>query len=516
MSGKKYVPEGVYLVCDKGAKPSELRSLSSKKTTIFGENMCTKVDTKIAVNFDPFGACSCSNGNPCTAPVTGWTNVSDAITLGGNELLLENSELPCALGGKVKIFFTMAAATAAMPKPKKSFWRKAVDTIAEINQTIVDFEVGVAKGLWKGLKGTVTGVVDLVIWAGKHHPIYMLANPQGYAEQLKKDKETFKAIGNALGKASKWMYRNSMANMLTNPNDYRLAQQENAIMLDKMMEKAATMNAEDWGSFLGQVLFEVGLEVATVGGAAALTAVKAADKTLDAVKVINALDNASDAAKVLDKAEDIADGAKVLDKINDGNKIDLPKIEPKVLEDVTFKVDDLKNVSSKQKKLINDIENGKIEFEGYDGHKKGNHTRKSNYGEMKMDQHMKDLGYEPLHKQIDSIDQPITKGIDGVYKNPGPPPKYVIGEAKYDTSKLSQKAKDGAQMSDEWIEGSKRLEKAVGDVDLADEILLNGYDKVVFNTNKVGEVTAKVVETTTKVNKAGKTVKITKLGAGWP
>ncbi len=349
MSGKKYVPEGVYLVCDKGTKPSELRSLSSKKTTIFGENMCTQIDTKLVVNFDPFGACSCANGNPCTAPVTGWTNVTDAITLGGNKLLLENSELPCALGGKVKIFFTMAAAMAAMPKPKKSFWRRYADTVVDISDWVLRAEKGLAIGVWKALKGTVTGIVDLVVWAGKHTHTYQMLNPKGYAEQIQKDVETFKALGNVAKKAGTWLYRNSDINKAINPQDYILAQQENAEMLDKMIEKASKMKVEEVTEFIGQVGFEIVLDVATVGGAAALTAVKVADKTLDVVKVVNAVDNTTDAVKVLDKTEDLADGAKALDKLNDGNKIELPRIEPKVLEDVKY-LDEVPPVISKKKK----------------------------------------------------------------------------------------------------------------------------------------------------------------------
>lgn len=57
---------------------------------------------------------------------------------------------------------------------------------------------------------------------------------------------------------------------------------------------------------------------------------------------------------MLDKAEDIADGAKVLDKINDGNKIDLPKIEPKVLEDVKY-LDEAPPVIPKKKPKYNEL-----------------------------------------------------------------------------------------------------------------------------------------------------------------
>lgn len=312
MSEKKYVPQGVFLVCDKGAKPSELKTLSYKETTLFGENMCTKVDKQLTVNFEPFGICSI-NGQPCTAPVTDWTNVTDVITLGGNELLLENSELPCTLGGTIKIFYSMQAAMGALPPQEeedKGFWG-----------TAWDFTKGVGKGLWKGAKGTVVGVYDLAVWAGKHSPTYMLLNPQGYAEQMQKDVETFKSIGNMAKKAGTWAYRNSPVNMMTNPADYMQAQQENAEMMDTLMQKASEMDAEEWGDFVGQVGFEVLMEVGTAGGAAALTTLKVADKTVDAARLINRLEDVVDAERALDKLDDVSDATKILDKIEDGTSL---------------------------------------------------------------------------------------------------------------------------------------------------------------------------------------------------
>ena len=271
-----------------------------------GEHMCTRMDKVLAVNFDPFGACACCNGSPCTAPVIDWTHVTDKIRLGGNLLLLENSELLCSLGGRIRIFYTLAAASAACGasrEEERSFWSKAID-----------FGKGLGKGLWKGLKGTVTGVIDLGIWAGKHSLPYMLLDPAGFADQLKQDGEILKSLGNLAGKAGTWMYRNSAVNLLANPQDFLAAQQENRAMLETLADKAANMSAEEWGDFAGQVLFEVGTEVATAGGAAALTAVKVADKVVDVAKVANRVDDALDAAKALDKLDDAADAAKALDK----------------------------------------------------------------------------------------------------------------------------------------------------------------------------------------------------------
>ncbi len=282
MSGKKYVPEGVYLVCDKGSKPSEFKIIYYAETSVYGEHMATEADKIFVANFEPFGACSCNQGKPCVAQVTSWENVTDGITLNGNSLLLEDSELPCALGGTIKIYFSLQAAMAAVPEPEeeeKSFWDKTLD-----------FGAGLGEGLWKGAKGTVTGIYDLGVWAGKHSTPYMLLNPEGYAEQLQKDKETLQALGNAAKKGGVWVYRNSTVNAILDRDDFMAAQVENAEAFDALKEKMADMDAREWGDLTGQVLFEVATEVATAGAGAAITAAKVADKGVDAARAVNAMD----------------------------------------------------------------------------------------------------------------------------------------------------------------------------------------------------------------------------------
>ncbi|WP_081328784.1 HNH endonuclease [Tannerella forsythia] len=143
-----------------------------------------------------------------------------------------------------------------------------------------------------------------------------------------------KSLGNLAGKAGTWMYRNSAVNLLANPQDFLAAQQENRAMLETLADKAANMSAEEWGDFAGQVLFEVGTEVATAGGATALTAVKVADKVVDVAKVANRVDDVLDAAKALDKIDDAADIAKAADKLDDAadaakalDKAKVPKLK---------------------------------------------------------------------------------------------------------------------------------------------------------------------------------------------
>jgi hypothetical protein len=89
------------------------------------------------------------------------------------------------------------------------------------------------------------------------------------------------------------------------------------------------------------------------------------------------------------------------------------------------------------------------------------------------------------------------KGIDGIYENTTPPPKYIIDEAKFGSSQLGH-TKDGKQMSDKWVE--KRLYDAVGK-EKADDIISNGYEKVLSQVDKNGNVTTKILDS--KGNIAG-------------
>lgn len=87
------------------------------------------------------------------------------------------------------------------------------------------------------------------------------------------------------------------------------------------------------------------------------------------------------------------------------------------------------------------------------------------------------------------MNAPTHQGIDGVYYKLNGHPPYIIGEAKYGSSKLGS-TKDGMQMSDTWINGSNRLVNAVGK-DVADDILLEGYGRILVNITSDGKVIIK-------------------------
>ena len=306
MSEKKLVPQGAFLLCDKGTIPSQIKSSSMEEASIYGETVITEADKVFMVNFQPFGPCLCLQGQPCLAQPLMWDSLADGITIGEFAPVLEDAKLPCALGGQISIVLTPSVAFAQVPKQEKSFWDKTLD-----------FGKGLGKGLWTGAKGTATGVYDLGVWAAKHSPPYMLVNPKGYQEQLQQDVETAKALGGLAADVGTWAYRNSAVNQLTNPSDYAAVQQENAVMVGKVVEKAKAMDAEDWGNFTGQVGFEVLTEVATAGAGLVVTGMKAADRTVDVARAAEKVDDIVDAARALEQVDDLADAAKAVDKAED-------------------------------------------------------------------------------------------------------------------------------------------------------------------------------------------------------
>ncbi|MEI3305524.1 MAG: polymorphic toxin-type HINT domain-containing protein [Dysosmobacter sp.] len=175
-------------------------------------------------------------------------------------------------------------------------------------------------------------------------------------------------------------------------------------------------------------------------------------------------------------------GAELVNK--DGHTIVVENIFKEYLEDQTvkvynFKVDDyhtyfvgrdyiwVHNADCSQ--IIKQVESGEVELE--------NSQQKGNYGEMKMDQELHNNGYERISTDsVDSLNSPGHQGIDGVYYKEDGNPQYIIGEAKYGSSRLGNTKADGKQMSNNWI--NNRLDNALGDNTalsqaIKDEMILN-------------------------------------------
>jgi len=107
---------------------------------------------------------------------------------------------------------------------------------------------------------------------------------------------------------------------------------------------------------------------------------------------------------------------------------------------------------------------------------------------------------------VTSLDQKIEKGIDVVYEDPtGGPPKFIIGESKYNTAQLNTLTNGTKQMSKKWVQD--RLKDAVGEKKAAEillELKLNPDDVqflVVRTLNESGDYVKQILD------KAGNIIK---------
>lgn len=113
MSNKKYVPQGVYLACDKGTVPTEFKITNNNNSFLFDQPIANTGDMVPNLNIMPFGACSVKNGNPCMPVPTPWQGFEDGIFIGNFNPLLEDSVMQCGVGGKIEIHYSLEEAQAA-------------------------------------------------------------------------------------------------------------------------------------------------------------------------------------------------------------------------------------------------------------------------------------------------------------------------------------------------------------------------------------------------------------------
>jgi YD repeat-containing protein len=112
-TGDKYVMNGAWLTCDKGAAPSRF-NVTPKPVQLYDEHFANELDKIPQVNILPFGVCSVTQ-KPCLPLPVLWERVMDTgLTVLGARPLLDTSKCQCGVGGKISINFTRADAAAAV------------------------------------------------------------------------------------------------------------------------------------------------------------------------------------------------------------------------------------------------------------------------------------------------------------------------------------------------------------------------------------------------------------------
>jgi len=512
---KKYVPEGAFLACDKGTSPSTLRVSYNKNTTIYSVPMATEADKFPFFHLKPMGLCSCpakwATGISCLPTVLQWDNPKDGVKINGNRMLLEDSTCQCIFGGKISIFFDRPSAVAyglGEGKMPSDYIKEGFDWIEKTTKEGRALRDSVTPDWMKPITGAkdwfddlstglVEGAVDGVVGLGE--VIYQVGqDPVGTAEALSgMVKEGYEATTEGISNAYKWTTTPGNLENAANATWDWASKDENWEQLGDNMVKGLqdtgtwiAENPRTIGTTVGQFIPDAVAAVYTGGGSLAATAGKTALKEGAEVVVEKTVKEGVEA--VVEKAgkEALEAGAKrgtaeVLEQLAKKEGGDIAKV-------VT------KSVADKAKELLDEM------LEIFDP-ATATTKQKGNFGEIASHENM--LKNSNLKRIGDSapgsLDDKIKKGIDGIYENANPPPKYVIDEAKYNTSQLNPATKDGPQMSDDWINGSDRLENQVGP-DKAQEIreaLENGeVDRVLSKVDESGKVT------TYKLNSNGEVI----------
>ena len=108
----------------------------------------------------------------------------------------------------------------------------------------------------------------------------------------------------------------------------------------------------------------------------------------------------------------------------------------------------------------------------------------------------KRIGSKP---RITEINSSTCKGIDAIYVNLNPPPKFLIVEVKFNKAKLGTTKHTGAQGSDDWL---KLRDKTVGKDDKGKVInRLEAYldDKGLAKEIEAGLITGDTIKVLTRV-----------------
>jgi len=534
---KKYVPEGVFLACDKGSSPSNLRVSNNEKTTIYAMPMATEADKLPFFNIKPCGLCASpakwTTGITCLPMVLKWDNPKDGVKINGNRMLLEDSTCKCTFGGEIKIFFDRASAVAygvgegKMPseyikdafdwaaekskeieKQREALFPDWLEGIADVGDWVVDFNVGL-------VEGAINGVVGLgeVIYQVAQDPVGMGEAIGGMAVKgWNATGDALNSAGESISDATDWASKSENWSNTANdawdwgskPENWQKAG-SNAVEGFKDGVSATATGIKDgavWvaknprkiSNTVGEFIPDAAAAYFSGGTSLALSAEKLAAKealTLTAKEL--AEKGLQKAGKEVIKGTGEAVGKKTAKEI-------LAALAKKEADDIAAVV--TKDAAEKAAQHLDDA------LKNFDpltatNKQKGNLGEMASHNNMLKNKNLKRLGDDAPS----GLDDKIKKGIDGIYENADPPPDFIIDEAKYGKSALNQAPKDGPQMSDDWIKGSKRLEKQVGDVKanaIRDALKKGNVDRVLSKVDEAGNVT------TYKINADGT------VGGLWP
>ena len=343
---KKYVPNGVYLVCDKGLGFGKLKVTNHKNVRLYGKQMATEGDKVPLVHIPCLGICSITKTKCQPIPLL-WQGVQQGITIGPYHKLLEDSKLPCSLGGKIGIHFSIPAAMAAIEanvtamrqREMKSlgakvddWFQKGFDDQEKANNKVgglygkyANFKLGINEGIYGGVKGIGEGLVFLKEMGDKARgaALHALTHP---TETAGKVKDAAVATKNAVNGAADWVSTPGNVkkvvsdigqahinayNWATTPGNLESAGKaaitKTGEGLKQAKDWASKQSPRDWGRYTGRTGFEVGLMFTGVGEAKAV---------VSGAELANVAAKTGEGANILAKTAEAARAAKIAEEAN--------------------------------------------------------------------------------------------------------------------------------------------------------------------------------------------------------
>ncbi|NTE03128.1 DUF4280 domain-containing protein [Agrobacterium tumefaciens] len=343
---KKYVPNGVYLVCDKGLGFGKLKVTNHKNVRLYGKQMATEGDKVPMVNIPCLGICSITKTKCQPIPLL-WQGVQQGITIGPYHKLLEDSKLPCSLSGKIGIHFSLPAALAAIEanvtamrqRDMKSlgakvddWFKNGFDEQEKLNNKTggiigkyANFKLGINEGIYGGVKGIGEGLMFLKEMGDKARgaALHAVTHP---TETAGKVKDAYVATKDAVSGAADWVSTPGNVkkvasdfgqahinayNWATTPgnleNAGKAAITKTGEGLKQAGDWAAKQSPRDWGRYTGRTGFEVGLMFTGVGEAKAV---------VGGAEVVNVAAKTGEGANILAKTGELAKAGKIAEEAN--------------------------------------------------------------------------------------------------------------------------------------------------------------------------------------------------------
>lgn len=102
--GKAYAVSGAMLSCSQGTVPTPFTGTMGMMRMINGKVIGTEGDKIPMVNIKPFGICQVLTKTipvPCVPAPTFWQKTNKGVTANGQKVLMNNSCIQCAIGGKI-------------------------------------------------------------------------------------------------------------------------------------------------------------------------------------------------------------------------------------------------------------------------------------------------------------------------------------------------------------------------------------------------------------------------------